>query len=336
MKLNPPKFWYQDKPGLAAGLLSPLAGLVGGYASRRQSQSGYKASIPVICVGNLTVGGTGKTPTALYLARLVRAKGLRPHFLSRGYGGKETGPLRVDPNRHLAKDVGDEPLLLAAHGPAWIAADRAEGAKAIEQIKGDGGADVIIMDDGFQNPGLQKDISLLVMDATTGLGNGKVMPAGPLREQAADGFARADGVMIIGDEEDAQACAEKWLSVGLNWTHGSLQAGPENLWLAGQKLVAFAGIGRPQKFYDTLTQLGGEVVATHDFPDHHPYKPQDMILLMRDVERTGGVLVTTEKDAVRLPLSARGRVTIVRVDLEVKDSDQIHEWLSPLFGKDVS
>jgi tetraacyldisaccharide 4'-kinase len=290
---RPPAFWQTG--GLPARLLMPLACLYAQAARWRwRRETPQDCGVPVICVGNLTAGGQGKTPVVLSLAELLYGLGRMPAVLSRGYGGRLQGPMRVDPARHTAADVGDEPLLLARHLPAYICPDRRLSA-AVAQAHG---ADVLLMDDGFQNPGLQKTLSLIVVDGATGFGNGRVMPAGPLREPLEDGFARADAVVLLG--EDRTGLVGR-LPHRLPLLRAEAVAGPLPQAAQGRPLLAFAGIGRPQKFYESLAVLGAAPVETADFPDHHAYGAADLDRLRARAAALGAVLITTAKDAVRLP-----------------------------------
>jgi len=303
--MKTPAFWYRP-PGLASGLLNPLGRLYGASIQRRFHRARpYRAGVPVVCVGNLVAGGAGKTPVALAVADALRAAGLAPHFLTRGHGGREAGPLVVNPARHHAQAVGDEALLLASAGPTVVARDRAAGARALEAA----GAGVIVMDDGFQNPRLTKNLSLVVVDGTAGFGNGRLIPAGPLREPVAQGLARADAVVIVGEDRTGVAT----LSGGLPILYARLEPAADAHELSGRKVLAFAGIGRPQKFFTTLEDLGAEVVEHHAFADHHPYRADEVARLLDRARKLGAVPATTAKDAVRLPATARDRVTVVSV-----------------------
>jgi tetraacyldisaccharide 4'-kinase len=299
--MRAPDFWQHD--GALAQLLSPLGSayqLAG--ALRRSTARPWRAPRPVICVGNLVAGGAGKTPVALSLLALLTERGLKPAALTRGYGGSAAGPLRVDPAQHDAAAVGDEALLLAAAAPTWVARDRVAGAKAALA----GGAEVIVMDDGFQNPRLAKDLSLLVIDAAYGLGNGRVMPAGPLRETAASGLARADALVVLGGGGDKSEAyigeTEKNLAARLPCLRAELVpvAGAQSDALKGRRVFAFAGIGRPEKFFQTLRDLGAEVVGTEAFADHQPYTRTTLERLRLAAAAAKAQLVTTAKDAVRL------------------------------------
>jgi tetraacyldisaccharide 4'-kinase len=294
--MREPSFWWGEA-GLASSLLAPLAMVYGAVADLRLGAPGRRAGVPVVCVGNLTVGGGGKTPTALAVARLLAHAGERPIFLSRGYGGRLAGPLRVDPARHRALDVGDEPLLLARVAPTVIARDRIEGARMAVA----GGASVIVMDDGFQNPSLAKDLSLVVVDARRGVGNGRIIPAGPLRASVRSQLARAHALVVIGTSAGAAGVIADARAGDLPVLHARLcpDAGLSAT-LAGGRVLAFAGIADPQKFFATLAEAGIAVSATRSFPDHHRYTPGEALALCDEADHSGLALVTTEKDLVRL------------------------------------
>jgi len=305
--MRAPDFWQRD--GWPARMLAPLAAAwtLGGAARRRRAVP-WRAPVPVVCVGNLTLGGTGKTPTVLALAHLLRAQGRRPAILSRGYGGRLAGPVRVDPSSHRAADVGDEPLLLAAAAPVYVARDRKAGAQAALAA----GADILLMDDGFQNPSLEKTLSLVVVDGAAGFGNRRVFPAGPLREPVAAGFARAHALVMVG--ADARAAAFGFAGPVLR---ADLVPAP-GAW-AGVPVVAFAGIGRPEKFFDTVAQTGALVRATYPFADHHAYSRRQIERLLAIAAERGALPVTTEKDWVRLPPDLAARIRTVPVELRFAD-----------------
>jgi tetraacyldisaccharide 4'-kinase len=300
-----------------ARLLAPAAALWTLAARlRRRLTRPARAAIPVICVGNLTAGGAGKTPVVIALLGLLAERGARPAAVSRGHGGTARGPLRVDPARDRAAQVGDEPLLLAAFAPAWVARDRAAGVAAAAAA----GATVAVLDDGFQNPRLAKDLSLLVVDAGAGFGNGRVIPAGPLREPVADGLARAAAVALIGEDAEAARTLAAWPALGaLPVLRARLRPLPTGLPLAGERVVAFAGIGRPEKFFDTLRALGARLAAAHAFADHAPYAPRVLRRMAAEARAADALLVTTEKDAVRLPAAFRPQVMAVPVRLVFDD-----------------
>jgi tetraacyldisaccharide 4'-kinase len=321
--MREPSFWWRA-PGTAAALLSPFATCYGAIAGRRLARRGRSAGLPVICVGNPTVGGSGKTPTALAVARILLAAGRRPYFLTRGYGGEQAGPLLVDTAVHRAIDVGDEPLLLARVAPTIVARDRVTGAEAIR----DTDADVIIMDDGFQNPSLAKDLSILVIDARRGLGNGKVLPAGPLRATIDSQLDLAQAILIIGENSEDSKTLVAAKSRGLPVFHGRLQPDPKALdALAQYPVFAFAGIGDPEKFFATLRDARIDVRLRDAFPDHHVYRGAEIMALMVRAEREGLVLVTTEKDLMRLhgePDAARllDVLRVLPVSLAVDETEE--------------
>jgi tetraacyldisaccharide 4'-kinase len=324
--MRAPDFWRHD--GALARLLSPLAfawQLAG--SARRATTTPRRVGVPVLCVGNLVAGGAGKTPVVLALLELLAARGLRPAVLTRGYGGSSAGPLLVDASRHDAALVGDEALLLARAAPTWMARDRLDGAReAVEE-----GSDIIVMDDGFQNPGLSKDFSLLVIDSGYGLGNARVMPAGPLRETAAAGLARADAVVLIG--ETAIGETEKNLidSSGLPLLRARFVPRDHNLAgaLKGQRVYAFAGIGRPGKFFETLTALGAELAGHEAFADHKTYNAATLRRLEAAAAAAGARLVTTAKDAARLGPALPDGVAVLDVELQWEDKGALLHLLEP-------
>jgi tetraacyldisaccharide 4'-kinase len=290
--MRAPRFWW-ERPGAAAALLSPFAALYASVAARRLARPGTRAGVPVICVGNPTVGGAGKTPTAIAVARLLLAAGERPMFLSRGYGGRLAGPVVVEP-AHTAVQVGDEPLLLARVAPVVVAQDRVAGARVAREH----GAGVVVMDDGFQNPALVKDLSILVVDAR-GVGNGRMLPAGPLRAPLDLQLERASAILVVGDR--TSALEQPARSRGLPVFHGTLE--PEHGAVASlrdRKVLAFAGIGDPEKFFATLAAAGIDAPVRRAFGDHHRYSVAEARALLRDAERGGLELLTTEKDLARL------------------------------------
>ncbi|WP_299836412.1 tetraacyldisaccharide 4'-kinase [uncultured Jannaschia sp.] len=305
--MKAPGFWSRP-PGPLSHLLSPLGALYARGTARRVARAGARVGVPVICVGNLTAGGAGKTPTVIALAERLAARGVAVHVVSRGHGGRLEGPVQVDAARHDAAEVGDEPLLLAAFAPTWVAKDRAAGARAAVAA----GAQAVLLDDGFQNPALVKDLSIVVVDAGAGFGNGRVIPAGPLREPVAAGLARADLTLTIGDGTVALPDEPPRLRghlvplrTGMDW--------------AGLPVFAFAGIGRPEKFFDTLRTLGVELRGTEALSDHQPLTPALLRRLGERAAKLSAQPVTTEKDAVRLPPALRGRVLTLPVRLEIED-----------------
>ena len=280
-------------------MLSPLAAIYGAAAAWRMARPGRAARIPVLCIGNLTLGGAGKTPAAIAVAQILHAAGRRPFVLSRGYGGALAGPIQVDPARHRSAEVGDEPLLLARFAPTIVARDRAAGADAARAA----GAGSIVMDDGFQSPGLQKDRSILVVDGRRGIGNGMVFPAGPLRAPLESQLRRAGALLVIGAGAAGEAVAAlaRQLAQDLPVFRGRLEPDAQALAvLKGRPVLAFAGIGDPEKFFATLRDAGIELGATVSFPDHHRYRRYEARDLIERAERDGLVPVTTEKDVARL------------------------------------
>ncbi len=294
--MREPSFWWREA-GIVARMLTPLAAIYGAVAAARLKRRGRHAGTPVICIGNFTVGGAGKTPAALAVAQLLAAAGERPAFLTRGYGGALAGPLQVDPTRHRAQDVGDEPLLLARTAATIVARDRVEGANLAVAT----GASVVVMDDGFQNPSLAKDFSVLVVDGRRGIGNGRVIPAGPLRAPLAAQLARAHALVVVGAAPPASAVMAQARALDIPVLPARLQ--PDAGFIAahrGRRVLAFAGIANPQKFFTTLAEAGIAVAAARSFPDHHRYTCDEAQLLCDHADRAGLALVTTEKDLARI------------------------------------
>ncbi|MBV9990976.1 MAG: tetraacyldisaccharide 4'-kinase [Alphaproteobacteria bacterium] len=313
--MRAPEFWARDD--WRARLLAPLGLLYGASVEwKRRDARPYRAGAAVICVGNLTVGGTGKTPVAIAIARTLKERGRRPVFLSRGYGGRLGGPIEVHAGNSAA-DVGDEPLLLAQTAPVVVARDRAQGARLAEQL-----GDTIVMDDGHQNFALQKNLSLIVVDAETGFGNGRVVPAGPLREPVAQGLARADAVILTGDGTVAlDGFAKPVLRTHLV-QHGVA--------VAGKQVVAFAGIGRPDKFFHALESQGAHLAATKSYADHHAYTQAELARLKAKARAHRALLVTTEKDFVRLTPSQRDGITPLPVHAVFDGAEALARLLDSL------
>lgn len=328
--MRPPEFWKAEVSGRDSALalravLTPVSWLYAAVAAHRQRTTVSRhAAVPVICIGNLTVGGAGKTP----ISRAIRVKlGPNAHTLSRGYGGRAIGPLRVTPDMD-AVEVGDEPLLHASDGAAWVSRDRYAGAQAAAQA----GAHVIIMDDGFQNPALAKDLCIIAVDPAYGIGNGSVFPAGPLRESLSAGLARADAVVMLHNtwSEDVPEQPD-WLR---GFTKPVLQASVSPLAEAPSgPLVAFAGLARPEKFFDTLEAVGADLTETVPYPDHHPYSEDDLAWLVQLAEERQAQLITTEKDAARLSPEWRARVAVLPVAARFADEAALDALLAPIVSR---
>lgn len=326
--MKAPRFWSNPpaRPGWQARALAPATLLwrLGGWLRARGAEP-YKAPVPVVCIGNLTAGGAGKTPMVAALAERLSAAGRNPHIVSRGHGGRLAGPHRVDQRRDGHGDVGDEPLMLASWAPVWVARDRAAGLRAAAEA----GAGLILMDDGFQNPHVRPDAVILMVDAVQGFGNGRLIPAGPLREPVEAGLARADLVVLVGSEAERLSAHARWPQLA-GAIPARLSVRETGLSLVGERVLAFAGIGRPGKFFATLRQMGAEIVGTVAFADHCDYPPAVLRRLHRRATSEGAMLVTTEKDAVRLPPAFRREVVVVQVFLELGDWDAIDHLFARL------
>jgi tetraacyldisaccharide 4'-kinase len=313
----------------------PLGALYGLVAAQRLQHEGFDAGIPVFCVGNYHVGGAGKTPTVLALAKVLHDLGETPVVLSRGYGGKLRGPIMVDPGRHAAGDVGDEPLMMAETVPVAVARDRIEGI-ALARSRG---ASVILMDDGFQNPAIAKDASLIVIDGDRGLGNACVFPAGPLRAPLEPQLARTDALIVIGDGTAARTVAAAIAARGRPVLSAHLKADDASVAsLGGKRVLAFAGIGDPARFFRTLRASGIEVVTERVFADHHPFSKSEIETMIAEAKRDALTPATTEKDLARLrsgeglPAWARDIVPFA-VTLAFEDAAQLRKFVSACLFK---
>lgn len=324
--IRPPAFWHGDEDSPWPALLAPAAGL---YAAldrfRRKRARPWQVPLPVLCIGNLVAGGGGKTPIAMAAATRLAARGVNAHFLSRGYGGREKGPMLVDPRRHNAQDVGDEALLLARLRPTWVGRDRTASARAAVAA----GAAVLIMDDGFQNPSLVKDMSILAVDGGYGFGNRRTLPAGPLREPLAQGFARAHAIIVIGP---ALETTRMYLPENIPILEARFSPGPGVKKLAVNRVIAFAGIARPGKFFETLEEIGSIIVSRHEYPDHHPYTEREIQNLIAEAQAKDARLVTTAKDAIRLPQKHRLAVDVLEINVQFSEPDTFELLLDQLLA----
>ena len=327
--MREPAFWYRPSSWISR-LLLPLGALYGLVAGQRLQREGFDAGIPVLCVGNYHVGGAGKTPTVLALAKLLRDLGETPVVLSRGYGGRLRGPIKVDPARHVADDVGDEPLMMAGSVAVVVARDRIAGVALARSQR----ASVILMDDGFQNPAIIKDASLIVIDASRGLGNACVFPAGPLRAPLKPQLARTDALIVIGDGIAAQGVAAAIAARGAPVLSAHLRPDDASVAsLGGKRVLAFAGIGDPARFFRTLTASGIAVVAERVFADHHPFTKSEIESLLAEAKREALTPVTTEKDLARLRGAAgvpswAGDIVPFAVTLAFEDAAQWRKFVS--------
>jgi tetraacyldisaccharide 4'-kinase len=322
--MREPDFWNSATPAAktCAALLSPIGALYGLTVRLRETRARpYRAKAQVICIGNLTAGGSGKTPVAMTIAGLLEPFG-KTVFLTRGYGGRSPGPIVVDPLRHSAADTGDEPLLLTQCAPTIVARNRAAGARLADSM----GAGFIVMDDGFQNFSVAKDLPILLVDARTGFGNGKLLPAGPLRESVPSGLNRARAIILVGNGTPRIPPFD-----GPILRADLIPETPE--WIRGRKIMAFAGIGRPQKFFHMLECYGAELVDTKAFPDHHRFSPAEITGMKRHASDAAAQLVTTSKDHVRLDPAARNGIVPVAIRAVFNDPATVQSLLSSIVGE---
>lgn len=328
--MKAPRFWRKSRLTLTARALFPIGALVGAVTAKRMARAGRGVGVPVLCIGNFVVGGAGKTPAAIAIAKLMQGSGERVAFLSRGYGGaSRAAPLAVDLSLHNAREVGDEPLLLARVAPCFVGPDRVASAMAAIET----GANLLVMDDGLQNPSLKKDISIAVVDGESPFGNGLCLPAGPLRAPLAVQMRHADAILVIGG--DAVALAEvRAKAQGRPVFTARLQpdavaASP----LIGRPVLAFAGIARPEKFFDSLVSLGATVVAAKGFPDHHAYSAAQIEALLRVAARRNLLPVTTEKDYVRIPGPYAREILTLPVTLRLDDPRGLSKLIASALGR---
>jgi len=311
-----PEFWH-NKGGILSFVLSPFGWIYSAITSMRAAaKPTWAAPIPVICIGNVVMGGAGKTLVSIDLAERLKAKGQNPHIIMRGYGGGMNAPTKVDLNLHNANDVGDEALLLARTAPTWVGARRADVAKHATKD----GASVLIMDDGFQNPSLAKDLSLLVVDAEYGFGNGRVCPAGPLREPIKNAASRAHAVISLGGSLSENVMN---LPAFVGYTEPTSNATD----IHGERVVAFGGIGRPEKFFNSLKAAGAELTETISFPDHHPFSDAEIKNVLAKAKTQNSIAITTEKDFVRIPAALRTDIMYFPVRLRWEQADAFEGFI---------
>lgn len=317
--MRAPGFWLASEPTPLARLLQPFGALYGAITAKRMRQRGARPGAPVIVVGNFTVGGAGKTPVALAVARLLVAQGERPAFVSRGYGGAaaRSAPLRVA--GHGWAEVGDEPLLLAQAAPTFVGADRAAAAALAVDVAG---PSVLVLDDGLQSRQVEPDLALAVVDGATGVGNGLCLPAGPLRAPVAAQLRHVHALVIVGDGAPGDAIAAQAESAGLRILRAKIEPDERARALAGQDVVAFAGIGLPDKFFRTLEDIGARIVARRTFSDHFPYSAADIAELSALAREHNARLVTTQKDAVRLPALPEGETLPLAIPVRLVFEDE--------------
>ncbi|MGV6874480.1 tetraacyldisaccharide 4'-kinase [Pseudochelatococcus sp. B33] len=335
--MHAPAFWWPMPPLLVARLLQPFGAVYGAITAQRMAGAGYRPARPVICVGNFTAGGAGKTPTAIALAERLRDMGHAPAFLTRGYGGRLRGPVLLgngeeadDGFTHV--DVGDEALLLARRAPVMVARDRRAGVEAL--VDAGVPVDVVIMDDGLQNPSLIKTLSFAVVDGQTGIGNGLCLPAGPLRAPLSRQLPHVDALIVIGEGAAGETVAHAAHALGKPVFAARLAPDPDAARLVrGERVLAFAGIGRPQKFFDMLEEIGAEVVVAKAFGDHVPFTPGQIAAIEDEALRDDLLPVTTEKDAVRFATltvapQLRASLAVVPVQIEFEDEEGLSAFLA--------
>jgi len=321
--MRAPEFWRRAPASPLARALAPLGALYGAVTAARMTQPGARADMPTIVVGGLTLGGDGKTPTALAIAALLAQMGERPAFLTRGYGRRSarSAPFLVDPQVHSALEAGDEALLLARRAPTIVGVDRAGAARLARAL----GATALVLDDGLQSRRLEADLALAVVDGGYGAGNGLCLPAGPLRAPLERQFAAVDAIVLIGDGAAGEAIAERARAAGKAILRARIA--PLPCPLDGERALAFAGIARPEKFFATLQAVGVEIVARRGFADHHFYTEREIAALTREAERLGATLVTTEKDAGRLSPAMRSRIAVLPIELVFEEKEALRELL---------
>ncbi len=327
--LKAPRFWYKKKDTLISNSLYPLSLLFRfGTKIRAVLSSKKKSDLPIICIGNIVVGGAGKTPVSIKMGELLKKNGYSPHFVSKGYGGVETGNTLIK-NWHSAKSVGDESLLLSEVAPTWIGKDRNKSFILAKE----NGANCIIMDDGFQNPTLQKDFSIIIINGEQGFGNKRVIPSGPLRESISRGISRANLIIVIGEiSNDVKNKIPKTVPL----IHAQFKISKENKIYKNQKITAFAGIAYPDKFYNSLVDQGALIERKISYPDHHIFDENDMLHLAEIANLTKSILVTTKKDFVRIPRAYRSLVSTLNGAIEFEDEDLLLEIITNLLENKIN
>lgn len=330
-----PKFWLKQSKAKFVDisvLFAPLS-LLWKFFSYLSTLFGKNEimPIPVVCVGNITLGGNGKTPTVIKFFQLLRNLGYNPHIVSRGYKSKLKGPLLVCSQTNSHIEVGDEPLMLATYGPTWVSRERSLGIKSAAKAN----ADIVILDDGFQNNSVFKDFSFVVVDTSVGFGNEKIIPAGPLREPINVGLQRADMIIAIGSKSEQEAFGAKIkIFTNTELVHGKLVPSSSNFDIRNKKVICFAGIAHPKKFFHFVESLGAKVLKTYSFPNHKPLKEKTLKRLAAEAKKNGAFLVTTEKDFVRIPLQYKELIKEIKVELTLDNTDLIYEKLKQ-FKKSV-
>jgi tetraacyldisaccharide 4'-kinase len=327
--MRAPEFWGKN-PGFISAALAPASmAYRAGAAVRRAMASAWRAPVPVICVGGIVAGGSGKTPATIALAGHLQRLGVETHVIASGYRGsfaRHKTARRIDPARHGVEEAGDEALLLAHHAPTWVSEDRRECARAAYES----GAGILLLDDGYQDPWIEKDLSILVVDGNYGFGNRRILPAGPLREKVSDGLGRADAVILVGDNASGVTAS---IPNAIPLLRAKLVPGPEAETIAGREVVAFAGIGDPGKFFRTLEELGCRLRVKRAFPDHHRYQAGEIAKLAALAEQYDALLVTTAKDLVRVPEELRAKIRVLTVSLSLRDDGALDRLLAPLLPR---
>ena len=326
--LKAPKFWYQKKDTYLSNSFYPLSLLFRfGTKIRNLVSTKQNTKLPIICVGNIVVGGAGKTPVALKIGKLLIKAGYNPHFISRGYSGTIKSSTLVQ-SWHSAKSVGDESILLSEIAPTWIGGDRINSANLAHQ----NGSDCLILDDGFQNPNIQKDFSIIVINATQEFGNKRVMPSGPLRESIKRGLSRTHLVIVIGNTSEK---IKKTIPVNIPIIEAKFQINKENKIFKGQNITAFAGIAYPEKFFQSLEEQGAKIVKKLSYPDHYIYNENDLLSLAEIANKTKSILVSTKKDYIRIPKSYRSLINTLEGEIIFNDEDSLVKMLSKVIENKI-